>query len=137
MRAQAASALSPAARRRASPEPAPPGNPVLHPRARTPPLAFHGPAAGMPPTGLAPAVLADLPSIVFGGSGAPLPASFTVFPTRVVHGLIAKVLVGLVAVHATAALYHHFVLRDGLLKRMWFGRRWPAQRRISAERGWK
>ena len=39
-----------------------------------------------------------------------------------------------IAVHATAALYHHFVLRDGLLKRMWFGRRWPEPRQVSAER---
>ncbi len=120
----------------ARPEPATTGNPVLDRIARISHLAFYGLVAGMIATGLATAVLADLPSIVFGGSGAPLPASFTVFPTRVVHGLIAKVLVGLVAVHATAALYHHFVLRDGLLKRMWFGRRWPAQRRISAERRW-
>jgi len=120
----------------ARPEPATTGYPVLDRIARISHLAFYGLVAGMIATGLATAVLADLPSIVFGGSGAPLPASFTVFPTRVVHGLIAKVLVGLVAVHATAALYHHFVLRDGLLKRMWFGRRWPAQRRISAERRW-
>ena len=120
----------------ARPEPATTDNPVLDRIARISHLAFYGLVAGMIATGLATAVLADLPSIVFGGSGAPLPASFTVFPTRVVHGLIAKVLVGLVAVHATAALYHHFVLRDGLLKRMWFGRRWPAQRRISAERRW-
>jgi cytochrome b561 len=54
-----------------------------------------------------------------------------VFPTRVIHGAIAKVLVALIAVHASAALYHHFVLRDGLLKRMWFGRRWQAIHRRS------
>ena len=119
----------------ARPEPATAGNPVLDRIAKISHIAFYGLVAGMIATGLATAVLADLPSIVFGGSGAPLPASFAVFPTRVVHGLIAKVLVALIAVHATAALYHHFVLGDGLLKRMWFGRRWPAQRRISAERG--
>ena len=118
----------------ARPEPATTGNPVLDRIARISHLAFYGLVAGMIATGLATAVLADLPSIVFGGSGAPLPASFTVFPTRVVHGVIAKILIGLVAVHVTAALYHHFVLRDGLLKRMWFGRRWPTQRRISAGR---
>jgi len=118
----------------ARPEPATTGNPALDRIARISHLAFYGLVAGMIATGLATAVLADLPSIVFGGSGAPLPASFTVFPTRVIHGVIAKVFVALVAVHATAALYHHFVLRDGLLKRMWFGRRWPAQRQISAER---
>jgi cytochrome b561 len=109
----------------ARPEPATTGNPILDRIARISHLAFYVLVAGMIATGLATAVLADLPSIVFGGSGAPLPASFAVFPTRVIHGLIAKILVALIAVHATAALFHHFVLGDGLLRRMWFGRRWP------------
>jgi cytochrome b561 len=117
----------------ARPEPATAGNPVLDRIARISHLAFYGLVAGMVATGLATAVLTDLPSIVFGGSGAPLPDSFAVFPTRILHGVIAKIFVALIAVHATAALYHHFVLRDGLLRRMWFGRRWTAQ--ISAEPG--
>lgn len=36
-----------------------------------------------------------------------------------VHGLLANYLMlALVGLHAAAALYHHFVLRDGVLKRM-------------------
>jgi cytochrome b561 len=108
----------------AKPAPATAGSQFLDRIARISHLAFYGVVAGMLATGVATAVLADLPSIVFGGSAAPFPESFTVFPTRVVHGLIAKVLLALIAVHAMAALYHHVVLRDGLLKRMWFGRRW-------------
>lgn len=38
------------------------------------------------------------------------------------HELIAFTLAGLVAVHLAAALKHHFLDRDGLLGRMWFGR---------------
>lgn len=34
------------------------------------------------------------------------------------HEALAWALVGLAAVHALAALYHHFVLRDGLMSRM-------------------
>jgi cytochrome b561 len=74
-------------------------------------------------TGLATAVLADLPAIVFGGSGAPLPSSFLIYPTRVAHGIIAGALVGVIALHILAALYHQFIKGDGLLGRMWFGRR--------------
>jgi len=118
----------------ARPEPATTGNRVLDRIARISHLAFYGLVAGMVITGFTTALLADLPAIVFGGSSAPLPASFTVFQTRVIHGVIAKVFVALIAVHATAALFHHFVLGDGLLRRMWFGRRWPAQQRNSAER---
>lgn len=34
------------------------------------------------------------------------------------HELLAYALVGLAVIHAAAALYHHFVLKDGLLARM-------------------
>ena len=117
----------------ARPEPATTGNPVLDRVARISHFAFYGLVAGMIATVLTTAVLADLPSIVFGGSGAPLPESFAAFPTRVVHGALAKAFVALILIHVTAALYHHFVLRDGLLKRMWFGHRWPSRPRFSSE----
>ena len=116
------------------PAPATTGVPALDRVARISHLAFYGLIAGMLATGVATALLADLPAIVFGGSGASLPATFAVFPTRVVHGVLAKVLVALIALHATAALYHHFVLGDGLLKRMWFGRRWSGQEPLPRER---
>jgi len=36
-----------------------------------------------------------------------------------VHGLLANyAMLGLVGLHVLAALYHHFILRDGVLKRM-------------------
>lgn len=37
------------------------------------------------------------------------------------HGGLAMVLAGLVAVHVAAALRHHFIRRDDVLKRMTFG----------------
>jgi cytochrome b561 len=74
-------------------------------------------------TGFATALLAGLPEIVFAGSGAPLPPSFTVYPTWLAHGYIAIVLVGFIALHVLAALYHQFVRGDGLFRRMFFGRR--------------
>jgi cytochrome b561 len=77
----------------------------------------------MAATGLATAYLADLFRIVLGHSGAPLPESFSVFPTRVLHGYIAKILVGLIGLHVAAAFYHQFVRKDRLLGRMAFGKR--------------
>ena len=35
-----------------------------------------------------------------------------------IHGLLVNVLLGLVAIHVLAALYHHFVARDRVLRRM-------------------
>ncbi len=37
------------------------------------------------------------------------------------HGLLANALLILAGFHATAALFRHYVLRDGLLRRMGFG----------------
>jgi len=71
-------------------------------------------------SGLATAIAAGLPAIVFGGSGAPLPSSFLIYPARAAHGTIAALLVGLIVLHGLAALYHHFVRKDRLIERMSF-----------------
>jgi hypothetical protein len=62
--------------------------------------------------------LIDLPSIVFGGSGKPLPATFDGGWMRVLHAIAAKLLMALIVLHVAAALWHHAVRRDGLLRRM-------------------
>ncbi len=74
-------------------------------------------------TGYATAILAGLPAIVFGGSGAPLPPTFMIYPTRVAHGYVATLLVGFIILHVLAALYHQFVRKDALFRRMLLGRR--------------
>ena len=40
-------------------------------------------------------------------------------PTEDIHGYLAYALFALAALHALAALWHHFVLHDGVLARMW------------------
>jgi cytochrome b561 len=40
---------------------------------------------------------------------------------RVLHAIAAKLLVALIVLHIAAALWHQFVRRDGLLRRMGFG----------------
>ncbi|MGB0847522.1 MAG: cytochrome b [Thiolinea sp.] len=77
----------------------------------------------MAASGIAISVLAGLPDIVFGGSGAALPTSFDAFPPRAMHGIIAKLLMLTIIAHVLAALYHQFVRKDSLLSRMWFGER--------------
>jgi cytochrome b561 len=34
------------------------------------------------------------------------------------HGLVANIIAGVAVIHALAALYHHYVVRDGVLRRM-------------------
>lgn len=43
-------------------------------------------------------------------------------PTEDVHGYLAYAIFALAACHALAALWHQFILRDGLLMRMWVRR---------------
>ncbi len=99
------------------------GNGVLNRLGRLTHYAFYLVVIALAASGLAMANMAGLPAIVFGGSGAPLPASFDALPPRAAHGALAFVLMLLVAGHALAFLYHQFVRRDSLFSRMWFGSR--------------
>ncbi|MES0883146.1 cytochrome b [Roseibium sp. SCP14] len=74
-------------------------------------------------SGIGIALSADLFAIAFGGSEAPLPASFNDIPARTIHGIIATLLLLLIAFHLLGWAYHQFVLKDHLISRMWFGRR--------------
>jgi cytochrome b561 len=58
-----------------------------------------------------------LPAIV-GGAG--LPDLGAVLP-RAVHGIAARAMLGLLALHVGAALYHQFIRRDRLIARMGVG----------------
>ena len=40
-------------------------------------------------------------------------------PTEDIHGYLAYALFTVASLHAAAALWHHFYLRDGVLRRMW------------------
>lgn len=54
------------------------------------------------------------------GSAA-LPADFKEFTPRRIHGLASRVAMALIALHVLAALYHQFIVKDGLLARMGIG----------------
>ena len=106
----------------AHPAPASTGYALLDRLAPATHWALYGLVLLMAGSGVAMSVLAGLPDIVFGGVGS-LPVNFDALPPRAVHGIVAKLLMLLIAMHIAAALYHQFVRRDGLLARMGFGRR--------------
>lgn len=54
-------------------------------------------------------------------NGAILFPEIKIRPPRIVHGLAGGMLTGLIALHVGAALFHHYGLRDGMLKRMGIG----------------
>jgi len=73
-------------------------------------------------SGLYMAVQTGLPDVLILGRGT-LPEDFWVFSIRSVHYLVSRLLMATIALHITGALYHTFILKDGLLRRMSFGRR--------------
>ena len=82
-------------------------------------------------SGATVALQAGLFETVYGGRGT-LPPDLWVYPIRSVHYLISRLLMGLIALHIAGALYHTFILKDGLLRRMAFGRRRSANRQAIA-----
>lgn len=79
-------------------------------------------------SGMSLSIQSGLLPIIFGGSGAALPADFYAFNARALHGVVAPALALLVALHVGAALYHQFLLKDNLLARMWFEKKREAVR---------
>ena len=67
-------------------------------------------------SGMTMAIEADFASI-FAGSHV-MPESFNHLSTRLAHGIFTKLLVLVLLIHIAAALYHQFVVKDHLLRRM-------------------
>jgi cytochrome b561 len=73
-------------------------------------------------SGIGMIVLSGAASVMFSGEYAALP-DFWKYPPRLPHAAGARLLIALVVLHFGAAVYHHFVRRDDLFWRMWFGGR--------------
>lgn len=76
-------------------------------------------------SGLTMGVQTGVIGLVAGGH-PPIPPDFWAFPIRTVHYIISRVLMGLIALHLAGVVYHTFIRRDHLLRRMWFGKRLQA-----------
>jgi cytochrome b561 len=106
----------------AHPAPANVGHPWLNRLAWASHRLFYVTVVAMAGSGIIMALQTGLFDTVFAGHGS-VPADFWAFPIRWVHYLLSRILMALIAIHVVAALYHTAVLRDGLLGRMFFGRR--------------
>jgi len=107
----------------ARPERASTGNKVLDFLARAVHFLLYVCVLSMVSTGLGLAISSGAFEIAFGGGSGSLPADFDAFPPKQGHELFAACIALLVLIHFCAAMYHKFVLKDGLLGRMWFGKR--------------
>lgn len=73
-------------------------------------------------SGIGMMVLSGAIPVIFGFSTEPLP-NFWKYPPRIPHEIGGKLIIALLIIHVGAALHHHFVKRDGLLGRMWYGKK--------------
>jgi cytochrome b561 len=80
-------------------------------------VLFYVVILGMATSGIGMLALSGAGAILFGGGAGPLP-DFETFLPRTPHGIGARLMLALFALHAGAALYHQFIRRDGLLRRM-------------------
>lgn len=67
--------------------------------------------------GLTLAFSADLPNFLLNHAGD-LPKDYEDFLAHEVHDIFANLLLYTIGLHIVAALYHQFILKDGLLWRM-------------------
>ena len=74
---------------------------------------------GMSMSGIGMLILSNAGSVIFGGAAAASLPDFWEYAPRVPHGIGAKVMICLFVLHAGAALFHQFYMKDGLLRRMW------------------
>lgn len=68
-------------------------------------------------SGLTLAITADLPAVLLNHVGE-LPKDYEDYLAHEAHDIFANLLLFSILLHAAAALYHQFILKDGLLSRM-------------------
>jgi cytochrome b561 len=117
--------------RTAHPARASAGHPLLDNIAWASHRLFYVLVIAMAASGLTMALQANLPAIVYGGHGG-LPPDFWIYNARYLHYGFSRLLMALIALHVGGALYHALILKDGLLRRMFFGRRVPAKKHSAA-----
>jgi cytochrome b561 len=108
--------------RSARPPDADTGNPWLDRLAVASHRALYVAVLAQAAVGLTMGIETGVVALVLGGH-PPIPDDFWVYPIRTLHYAISRVLMVLIALHVSGALYHTFIRKDGLLRRMWFGRR--------------
>jgi len=83
--------------------------------------ALYAVAIAMALSGIALSVGSGLGAAVWGDG--PMPVDFDDMALRSVHGVLSRLMMGLIALHIAAVLFHGIARGDALLGRMWFGPR--------------
>jgi len=101
------------------------GSPALDRLARMSHVALYLLVITMALSGLTMGLQAGITPLIVGAHPS-IPPDLWVFPIRRVHYLISRALIVLIALHLGGALFHTFIRRDGLLRRMGLGGRFAS-----------
>ena len=115
------------------PASAPTGSTLLDRLAWVSHRALYAAVISMAAVGLLLAIESGILGILVG-EPAQIPADFWVYNARFAHYLISRFLLLLIALHIAGALYHILLRKDGLLRRMWFGKRISKKEEAEASR---
>jgi cytochrome b561 len=102
--------------RSAHPAPADSGNALLNRIAPMMHWALYALAIAMSLSGMALSIGSGLGDAVWGNGI--MPANFDGMPARAVHGILSGLLILAIVLHVAAALWHQFIRKDGLMRRM-------------------
>lgn len=83
-------------------------------------ILLYAAVLGLSTSGIGTMVLSGAGAVIFAGRDVSTLPDFWDYLPRTPHAIVARALVGLLVLHIAAALYHHLVKKDGLMRRMWF-----------------
>ncbi|SEK06243.1 cytochrome b561 [Sphingobium sp. AP50] len=106
----------------AKPEPVLGARPIMTRAAAVLHILLYATLLGMIASGLAMVVLKNAWGAIFLSYGQAALPDFDSAPPRGPHGAGALALMALLTLHVAAALFHQFVKRDRIFRRMWFRR---------------
>lgn len=77
----------------------------------------------LPVSGVMTTITSDVSKALLAGDATLLPKKFTGVPAHEVHEVLVTVLIVIAVLHILGAVWHQFILKDGLINRMWFGKK--------------
>ena len=77
----------------------------------------------VPVSGMMTIITSDVSKALQASDAALLPKKFTGVPAHDVHEVLVTVLIAITVVHLLGAIWHQFIIKDGLINRMWFSKK--------------
>lgn len=77
----------------------------------------------LPVSGMMIIINSDVGKALMAGDATLLPKKFPGVPAHDVHEVLVTVLIVITVLHLLGAIWHQFIIKDGLIDRMWLRRK--------------